>query len=322
MLSLMFYLCPSFQIGMGPYSQSILRMQTEFERVYAHNLKAHNRTEADIPTLIVMDRSLDFVTPLMFPLSYEGVLDELFGIKGRTIIFGSQVTGKDPTKHALSADPIFDKVRNLHFSQVVSSLLAKEREIRRMQDESAGLNLQAMKAFVTKDLQRIQALKKTLTLHFGAFESIIQDKSTDLKKMVDIQENILESVDNRETQNFLEDAMSRGFDPVNILRLFCLCTLAHDGLRDSKSLRTQFVQSYGFKHLITLHNLETMGLLYQFKGLEANAKGVAQVMNRVTSSASFSSGLSNIKKPGPSFQTVIKKLGKLWTKCFEINNAI
>jgi len=294
---------------MGPYSQSILKMQTEFERVYAHNLKAHNRTEADIPTLIVMDRSLDFVTPLLMPLSYEGVLDEVFGIKGRTVTFSAQVTGKDPTKHALSADPIFDKVRNLHFSQVVSALLAREKEIRRMQDESAGLNLQAMKAFVAKDLHRIQALKKTLTLHFGAFESIIQDKSVDLKKMVDTQENILDNVDNRETQNFLEDAMSRGFDMTNVLRLFCLSTLAQDGLRDAKSLKTQFVQSYGFKHLITLHNLETMGLLYPFRGLEVNAKGVAQVVTRVTSSASFSSASPSSKKAFVPFQSTIKKLG-------------
>lgn len=60
-----------------------------------------------------------------------------------------------------------------HFSQVVSSLLAKERDTRRLQDESAGLNLQAMKNFVAKDLHKIQSLKKTLALHFGAFEMMI-----------------------------------------------------------------------------------------------------------------------------------------------------
>ncbi|XP_021956279.1 vacuolar protein sorting-associated protein 33B [Folsomia candida] len=299
-------------VGIGPYAKSVLKMQTEFERIHSNNLRSHNRQEADIPTLILVDRALDFVSPLLIPLSYEAVLDEVFGIKGKTITFGADVTGKEPVKHNLTTDPIFDKVRNLHFSQVVSSLLAKERDTRRLQDESAGLNLQAMKNFVAKDLHKIQSLKKTLALHFGAFEMMIdKNKSLNLKKLVDLQENILDNLDNKETLNFLEDSMSRELDFKQILRLFCLCTLAQDGLRDLKSLTTQFVQSYGFKHLISLHNLEAVGLLYNFTGIEANVKGVAQVMNRVASSSPFSSSgnTGNVKKQTMvPYQNIVKKL--------------
>lgn len=107
--------------------------------------------------------------------------------------------------------------------------------------------------------------------------------------------------------------MSRELDFKQILRLFCLCTLAQDGLRDLKSLTTQFVQSYGFKHLISLHNLEAVGLLYNFTGIEANVKGVAQVMNRVASSSPFSSSgnTGNVKKQTMvPYQNIVKKLGK------------
>lgn len=287
-----------------------MKMQSEFERIYANNLRAHNRPESDIPTLILIDRSLDLITPLMCPLNYEGVLDEVFGIRGKTIPFGTEVTGKDPVKYNLTTDPIFDKIRNLHFSQVVGSLLAQEKETRRAQDESAGLSLQAMKNFVAKDLHRIQALKKTLAIHFGAFDAILQDKSINLKRLVDMQENIVENVDNKETLNFLEDAMARGSDPNRILRLFSLCSLAQDGLRDSKSLKTQFVQSYGYKHIISLNNLEKVGLLQNFSGIEASAKGVAQVVTRVTASSPFSGSNSASKKTSPSLQNMIKKLGK------------
>lgn len=297
-------------------------MQAEYERIFTNNLKAHNRQESDIPTLIVVDRDLDFVTPMMIPLSYEAVLDEMFGIKGRTITLGSDVTGKEPLKHTISTDKVFDKVRNLHFSQVVSYLLAQEKEARRLQDGSAGLNLQQMKKFVSTDLVKIQALKKMLVLHFGAFEAILHNKKVNLKKLVDLQDNIVDNVENREMLSFLEDAMARNFDSTRILRLFCLNTLAQDGLRDSKNLKTQFVQSYGFKHLTTLHNLEKMGLLYHFKGIEANAKGVAQVVTKVASASPFSSsssgsvasfaGSPTTKSIQISTQAVLKKLSKFF----------
>lgn len=313
-------------VAVGQYSQSILRMQTEFERIYSNNLKAHNRQESDIPTLILVDRDIDWVTPMMIPLSYEAVLDEMFGIKGRILVFGTEVTGKEPPlKHNVTTDKVFERVRNLHFSQVVSYLLAQEKEARRMQDGSAGLNLQQMKKFVSTDLQKIQALKKVLVLHFGAFEAILHNKKVNLKKLVDLQDNIVDNVENKETLSYLEDAMARSFDPIRILRLFCLATLAQDGLRDSKNLKTQFVQSYGFKHLMTLNNLERMGLLYQFRGIEVNAKGIGQVVTKVTGVTSpfsavtqpslNSTGGTALGSPGLkggqiSAQVILKKLGK------------
>jgi hypothetical protein len=61
--------------------------------------------------------------------------------------------------------------------------------------------------------------------------------------------------------------------------------------------------------------LETLGLLYDFTGIEANAKGVAQVMTRVTASSPFSSSggssSTNTKKISTPFQTMVKKLGIL-----------
>ncbi len=36
---------------------------------------------AQIDTLIVLDRSVDLFSPLLTPLTYEGLIDELFGVK-------------------------------------------------------------------------------------------------------------------------------------------------------------------------------------------------------------------------------------------------
>lgn len=298
-------------IAVGHHSQSVLRIQAEYERIFSNNLKAHNRTESDIPTLILVDRDMDFLTPMMIPLAYESVLDEIFGIKGRNILFPPEVVsgGREPgpsttapLKHNLSNDKVFEKVRNLHFSQVVSYLLAQEKDLRRMQDGSAGLSLQQMKKFVSSDLQKIQAMKKMLVLHFSAFEAILHNKQQNLKKLVDLQDNIVDGVEQKETQNYVEDGMARSFDLNRILRLLCLSSLAQDGLRDAKNLKMQLVQSYGFKHMITLNNLERMGLLQSSqRGLEGVVNKVASPLSNFTSSTPFPS--SNSKS-----RTFLRKL--------------
>ena len=310
------------QIAMGSFSNSVVRMVTEYERIYASELEAHNRTESDLPTLILIDRSLDFVSPLMTSLSYEGMLDEVFGIKGKSIKFGPEVTGKDtPTQLLMtSSDPVFEKIRRLHFSRVIPYLQTQARELKRRKDETASLPVQGIKRFVEKDLIQIKSMLRSLGLHMDAVGMIINQKASDLRKQVDMEGKILENSSHAEIKNFLEDAMAKGYDQHSILRLLCLITLTQDGLRDFKSIKTQFIHSYGFKHAITLQNLEAMGLLYSYRGIEVNAKGVAEVMSRVanattssfssTASSSTSGVPSSAKKPQQgSFQNIVKKLG-------------
>jgi len=298
---------------MGKYSRSVLRMTQELEKKYADDLRAHNRLGSDIPTLIVMDRSLDFVSPLLSPLTYEALLDEIIGIKGKSVTFGPEITGSNIVKHVLTNDPVFEKTRSLHFSQVVKNLLAQKDEIKRTQDETAGLNLKDMKKLVQKDLSKLQILRKTLVLHVGAVDLIIKEKSEDIKNAVNIEQHILENTGHKEVLEFLEDSMTKGTHNMSsVLRLFCLVSLCQDGLRDAKILKTQFVQSYGFKHMITLHNLEKMNMLYSYKGIEVNAKGIVNVISRGANAVSFSSHpSSSSKKPAISFQSIVKKLGRL-----------
>jgi hypothetical protein len=192
----------------------------------------------------------------------------------------------------------------------------ESQQLKRDRDgASAGvMNVQAMKSFVEKDMKKIQQYQRLLALHIGALDLIIKEKANDIKRQLEVEDSIVENVGHKEAASFLEDLMAKGIDYTVVLRLFCLITLAQDGMRDFKSLKTQFVQSYGFKHLATLHNLERFGILYAFRGIEANAKGVAQVLTRVansTLSTSNSSSPQGTKNSNAPFQSILKKLSKL-----------
>ena len=53
-------------------------MQSELER---GQVKVRQQEAPNIDALILLDRTVDMVTPLSSQLTYEGLIDETFGIK-------------------------------------------------------------------------------------------------------------------------------------------------------------------------------------------------------------------------------------------------
>lgn len=49
----------------------------------------------EIDTLVILDRAVDFVTPLLTPLTYEGVIDEFIGIHNGAIKVDPSLVGDE-----------------------------------------------------------------------------------------------------------------------------------------------------------------------------------------------------------------------------------
>ena len=49
----------------------------------------------EIDTLLLLDREVDLVTPLITPLTYEGLIDEFIGIQGGCIKIEPHLTGDE-----------------------------------------------------------------------------------------------------------------------------------------------------------------------------------------------------------------------------------
>ena len=45
-----------------------------------NKLKQEDSIKSDIDCLIILDRNIDFVTPMFSQFTYQGFMDELFGI--------------------------------------------------------------------------------------------------------------------------------------------------------------------------------------------------------------------------------------------------
>ncbi|XP_076050358.1 vacuolar protein sorting-associated protein 33B-like [Oratosquilla oratoria] len=219
----------------------------------------------EIGHLFIFDRDLDYVTPLLTQLTYEGAIDEHFGIKAGVVEFPKEVAGKDTaTKVSLnSRDTIYDNIRNRHMAGVSNYLITRAREVHAKKDKAQGMSVAQMKTFVANELKTIQNLQQTLTLYLRACEAITSRCGKDLDAQLRTEYEFVTGSAGAKARTFIEDCLARQLPVSNNLRLIGLYSYTQEGLsrKDYETVVAQLVAAYGHEQLVTIHNLRSLGIL-------------------------------------------------------------
>ncbi|XP_025896439.1 vacuolar protein sorting-associated protein 33B [Nothoprocta perdicaria] len=269
----------------------------------------------EIGTVFLMDRDTDYVTALCSQVVYEGLLDDTFRIKCGSVDFGPDVTSSDKSIKVLlnSEDKVFSQIRNEHFSSVFGFLSQKSRNLQAQYDRRRGMDIKQMKNFVSQELKGLKQEHRLLSLHIGACESIMKKKTKqDFQEMIKTEHALLEGFDIRESTSFIEEHIDRQVSPVESLRLMCLLSITENGLvpKDYRSLKTQYLQSYGPEHLLTFHNLKRVGLLTEQSPGETLTAVESKVSKLVTDRAAgkITDAFNSLARKS-NFRGISKKLG-------------
>ncbi|XP_071345684.1 vacuolar protein sorting-associated protein 33B [Trachinotus anak] len=224
--------------------------------------------QAEIGNVFLIDRDVDFVTPLCSQVVYEGLVDDIFRIKCGCVEFGPDVTSSDKSLKVMlnSQDKVFNEIRNEHFSNVFGFLSQKARNLQTAYDKRRGMDIKQMKTFVSEELKGLKQEHRLLSMHIGASESIMKKKTKqDFQELLKTEHSLLEGFEIRECISFIEEHINRQVSMIESLRLLCLLSITENGLlpKDFRSLKAQYLQSYGVDHLLTFANLRQLGLLVE-----------------------------------------------------------
>uniref|UniRef100_A0A3B3YCU5 Vacuolar protein sorting-associated protein 33B n=1 Tax=Poecilia mexicana TaxID=48701 RepID=A0A3B3YCU5_9TELE len=256
----------------GPFSKvygigrcSKMTYESWREQVEQGEQKARH---AEIGNVFLIDRDVDFITPLCSQVVYEGLVDDIFRIKCGCVEFGPEVTSSDKSLKVMlnSQDKVFNEIRNEHFSNVFGFLSQKARNLQTAYDKRRGMDIQQMKTFVSEELKGLKQEHRLLSLHISASESIMKKKTKqDFQELLKTEHCLLEGFEIRECISFIEEHINRQVSMIESLRLLCLLSVTENGLlpKDFKSLKAQYLQSYGADHLLTFSNLKQLGLLVE-----------------------------------------------------------
>jgi hypothetical protein len=101
-----------------------------------NNTHLASSSSRDISTMLIVDRSVDYASVLLSPLTYEALLNEVFENVCGTIDLDERVTKGDHVKLQLtSKDKMFMKIRAQHFTNIFASLGSYAKQLKAQQNK-------------------------------------------------------------------------------------------------------------------------------------------------------------------------------------------
>lgn len=239
---------------------------------------------ASIESLIIIDREIDFATVLLTPLTYEGLIDELFGIKDNQAEIDSSIVGPAPGTQASSttqanpqqqglkrkiqldsSDKLYEQVRDTNIAisgrllNKVARRLESDYESRHVAKSTSEL-----REFVNK-LPGYQSEQQSLKIHTGIAGEVMKYTQSDLfSRVLEVQQNLAEGNDPASQHDAIEELIARAIPLPTVLRLLCLESCVSGGLRPKEldHFKRLILHAYGYQHLLTFDALEKMLLLH------------------------------------------------------------
>ncbi|KAK6541217.1 hypothetical protein TWF694_008584 [Orbilia ellipsospora] len=241
-----------------------------------------------IENLVIIDRETDLVTPLLTQLTYEGLIDEIFGIQNSHVELEASIIGsamQNPTEATgrsvgttpavpqgkkrkvllEGSDRVFSDLRNVNFSAVPAILkktaLRIDADFKKKDDCKT---VSEMKTFVTKILGPAQKDRTSLSMHFNIAEVIQKHINTELfEKTLEVQQSIIAGYSSNQQHELMTELIARGATMETVLRLLCLYSSVNTGFKpkDFDLFRREILQGYGYEHILTLDALDKIALL-------------------------------------------------------------
>ncbi|KAJ7103057.1 Sec1-like protein [Mycena belliarum] len=267
-------------VGKGDHAARLATLLTKHLPSDSSTPDALQAESEKIDSLIVLDRRVDMITPLLTQLTYEGLTDELIGIKNSHVELpvslltppppiGTATPSATPAaaastslkkvepkkKHHLTTttDPLFAELRDLNFSSVGKRLNRGRHQAK---------TVAQLRDFVGK-LGGLQTEHQSLRLHTGLSELLVPMTHTEqFNKTLEIQQNLLASYEITAQISAIEDLIAQGADLSTVVRLLCLASITCGGvkLKALENLKREILQAYGYNYLPLLLSLASPSL--------------------------------------------------------------
>ncbi len=221
---------------------------------------------------IIFDRNIDFITPLCTVNTYEGLLDEHFGIKFNQIKVESTFFVRKEKKDFIKIDlsnknKFYTMIKDYNFIRLNLFLHRKIRYFKNLIKE--GKEIKELSK-VSENLMKVKKMneEKPYLEDNITLSGIISEKLNNpiYKLYFKNEQNILSLNPPKILNEFYENEIYKKNPPFNILKLFCLESLTQNGIKSKNydNFKKDFLQIYGFEHLILWNNLEKLKILKKY----------------------------------------------------------
>ena len=240
-----------YKYSKGFYSKKLAEILNREEEASNNNLNNENETLA----CFIFDRNVDMITPLCTNHIYEGILDDYFGIDFNSLSTKTKILDKESKvdnmkKIDLSEkDKFYNSIKDYNFKKILKYFPERLAELNK------------------EELDKEKKLEKaSLTNHINLNDYILRSQSHPIFKFYQsFEKSLLKAELSNKLHDFIEDELSKKANEYNILKIICLESVIHSGIKYKvyEQIRKDFLNIYGYQELILWHNLEKIDVLKQ-----------------------------------------------------------
>ncbi|ALC49535.1 car [Drosophila busckii] len=247
----------------------------------------YNADRGAIDQLILLDRGIDLMSTLATQLTYEGLIDEFYGIRQNQLSlpgehfssynaadmandYGTGVqerllaTSDRKLIMLHSGEHLYSELRNRNFNEVRNVLARKVREIQlHMSVSREDQSVQEIKVLVER-LPQLMKLKEATSVHTTIAELIDRQIKVDsFGEDLVAEQDYMNCEDIDRPSAYIDDLIARRTDLRTVLRLICMQCAAGSGFKERvlTHYKRELVHVYGLEVLLTLRHLEKAGLI-------------------------------------------------------------
>ena len=237
-----------YKYSKGFYSKKLIEMLNR-EEDSSNNLNNDNETLA----CLIFDRNVDMATPLCSNYIYEGILDEYIGIDFNSIMVKNIILEKESKVENMKKidlsekDKFYSSIKDFNFKKIKTFLPQRLAELNKD-------NLEKEK----------KAEKTSLINHINISDYISREQKFPIFRYYqNFEKSLLKGELPNKLHEFIEDELSKKTNEYNILKMICLESIVHSGIKYKiyEQIKKDFLNIYGYQEIFLLNNLEKLEIL-------------------------------------------------------------
>ena len=231
----------------------------------------------EILGMIVLDRSVDFLTLVSSNYTFEGLIDEKIGIN-----LGKMKIKESILKEGLSKEPIkgnksitygltsennmfYCSFRCMHYLDVNRFIITIREYYKQLtnknKDKTKNLPLEKINE-ITKDLNEFMIIKDKLIMLENILNHVIESiQGSNYIKYIEKEQIMLAGDLPENIYNFYEEHLYEQKDLVTLIRLLIIESLTQNGIKDYQNLKREILNIYGYQNIFLFRDLESIGWL-------------------------------------------------------------
>lgn len=223
--------------------------------------------------LLIIDRNVDLITPLLTQLTYEGLLDELYGFSlfQKKLPFSFEDSSQGETNYLNCVDDkLFKKIRDKPFSCIGTFLYEQSLMVKQSYDKRKELTqIREIREFV-ENLSELQETHRLIGIHTSVARNVGKlSQNPMFRKRTLMEQYIIQGINEKDVFEYIHDLINQKSSIILVLRLLCLYSLANGGIRSKEydGFKEKMMLSFGVCETVAAFlSLSKCGLLKKLKG--------------------------------------------------------